>query len=52
MSFGNNFLLMDVLPNTDSNKVEKRPNDDATFYFENVRFLDDNRVYFTGTASN
>ena len=36
----------------DSNKVEKRPNEDATFNFENVRFLDDNRVYFTGTASN
>ena len=54
MSFGNNFLLMDVLPNTSTTakKVEKEANSDLTFYFENIRFHKDNRVFFTGTASS
>ena len=52
MSFGNNFLLMDVLPNTATKKVEAEANSDMTFYFENIRFHKDNRVFFTGTASS
>ena len=44
---------MDVMPNTDTKKVEKGTTSaDMTFYIENIRFHTDWRVYLTGTASN
>ena len=38
MSFGENFLLMDIMPNTTSRKSEARENNNMTFYFEKIRF--------------
>ena len=52
MSFGENFLLMDITPNTRSRKSEAVQNNNLTFYFEKIRFCKDYRVYMTGTVSN
>ena len=54
MSFGENFLLMDVEPTTYSKKVEKETNSNGmNFYFSNIKFFEEDwRVYFVGTASN
>ena len=44
---------MDVMPNTNTKKVEKGTTSaNMTFYIENIRFHTDWRVYLTGTASN
>ena len=52
MSFGENFLLMDVKPTSYTKKVEKGVNNSMTFYIENIKFAEDWRVYLVGTASN
>ena len=57
MSFGENFLLMDTLPNTRRKKVEKAADNNSdsqnmVFYIENIKHLEDWRVYMTGTARN
>ena len=52
MSFGENFLLMDIMPNTTSRKSESKENSNMTFYFEKIMFCKDYRVYMTGTVSH